>query len=105
MRAETIEEHKENLRALLIARAATLDKTSQEEVNQYNEMQKQLIDLASPERKSESKDVEEGMKGVFNKLFRDAEGRPKPISAKVGDAYDENTEFDNYLKRVPKDKK
>lgn len=42
---------------------------------------------------------------MFNTFFRDSDGNPKPISAKVGDAYDQNTEFDDYLSNVNKDKK
>jgi predicted phage-related endonuclease len=105
MKAEAVEEAKENLRTFLIAKAAMLDRSSQEEVDDYNKIQKQLTNLTSPEKEIESKNVEEEMKTMFNQFFRDSDGKPKPISVKVGDAYDQNQEFDNYLSSIPKDEK
>lgn len=89
---------------MLVAKASMLDRSSQEDVDQFNDIQKKLIDLSSPEKAQESKNVQEEMTGMFNKLFRDGEGKPKPINVKVGDALDQNQEFDNYLSKVNKSK-
>lgn len=105
LRAENIEESKANLRALLVAKAAILDRSSQEEVDEFNKMKDRLVDLTAPEQEGERKSVEEGMKNMFNNFFRDSDGKPKPINVKVGDAYNEEAEFDNYLKQVNKNKK
>lgn len=82
-----------------------LDRSSQEEVDEFNKMQKNLIDLTSPEKEGEKENIEESMKNMFNTLFRDSDGKPKPINVKVGDAYGQDAQFDNYLKKVNKDKK
>lgn len=84
-----------------------MDRKSQDEVDEYNKMQTSLTNLSSPEKEIESQNAEQQLENMFGKLFGDGDDAkiPEPIEFKVGDAYKDNAEFDNYLSQVNKNKK
>lgn len=87
---------------MLIAKASILDRTNAEEVEQYNKLKRELIDLTYPELKQKRAEDSQDLESTFNMLFRDKEGKPKPIKVEIGDAYGKEFEAKDYLKTVKK---
>ena len=97
-----IEEQKELVRTMLISKSAVLDRSSQEDVESINKLQKQLLDLYVPGREKENENIEKSMANVFSKLFRGEDGKPRSLDVQLGKEYGKDVEFNNYLKNVKK---
>jgi len=102
LRAILEEEKKELYKSMLIAEAAVLDRSSQEDIDSFNKLRKELISLTFPEKARELEKEEKSMTEIFNTLFRDEKGKPKPIQVNVGESYGKDFETENYLKTISK---
>lgn len=83
MRAVEEEETIEHLRTLLISRAATLDRESQEEVDKYNELNQNYMDYAFPDSKEKREQKEQQFMQTFDSIFKSKS--PQEIKVSAGD--------------------
>lgn len=70
---------------LLIAKSAMLDRSSEEEVEKYNEFLTKYMSLYLPENTKDKEKVHKDMEEHFNFMFRNEEGEVKTIQMRVGD--------------------
>lgn len=68
---------------LLIARAALLDRSQQEEIDNYNELLNKFIGMYLPKDSKTSESVKMDMQQEFNLLFKGPDGKPKTLSVRT----------------------
>lgn len=80
------EEEKELLRTLVISKAALVNRSSQEEIDSYQDSLDKLINVYYPGKKKEKEETKKAMEEVFTTLFRGPDGKPKTFEMNVGEA-------------------
>lgn len=80
-----------------------IDRTSEKEVNEFNEEMKAWINLYFPGTQQSKEEEVQNMADTFEMLFRGPDGKPKTISMEVGDSAPD-IDIDSYLEQIKKNK-
>lgn len=85
-------------------KAVMIDRSSQEEVDEFNEQMKGWINLYYPGNQKSKEEEVQGMAETFQMLFRGSDGKPKTINMEVG-KNEPNAQINNYLQKIKKEEK
>lgn len=89
---------------MITAKAASLDRTSQEEVDKYNELLDEYKSMIFPKAKQLKESENKQMEELFNSLFK--KDKIQPLRMTVGDPISETKDFKNKsIKDIIEDKK